>query len=45
MPSARSGCRMAMYKHHVVVFGGFHDVGIRSTYFLDDDLFVKAENE
>lgn len=34
-PSARSGHRMAMWKHYVVLFGGFHDVGIRTTYLSD----------
>ncbi|KZS96555.1 hypothetical protein SISNIDRAFT_473333 [Sistotremastrum niveocremeum HHB9708] len=43
MPSARSGCRMAMYKHHVVLFGGFHDVGIRTTYLQDLWLFDTQE--
>lgn len=26
-PSARSGHRMAMWKHYVFLFGGFQDVG------------------
>ncbi|OCB83973.1 galactose oxidase [Sanghuangporus baumii] len=34
-PSARSGCRMAMWKHYIFLFGGFYDPGIRTTY-LDD---------
>lgn len=34
-PSARSGHRMAMWKHYIVLFGGFHDVGIRTTYLSD----------
>ncbi|TDL21234.1 galactose oxidase [Rickenella mellea] len=34
-PSARSGCRMAMWKHYVFLFGGFYDPGIRTNYFND----------
>ena len=34
-PSARSGHRMALWKHLIVLFGGFHDVGIRTTYLSD----------
>ena len=26
---------MAMWKHYIVLFGGFHDVGIRTTYLSD----------
>ena len=29
-PSARSGHRMAMWKHYIFLFGGFYDPGIRS---------------
>jgi Galactose oxidase, central domain len=29
-PSARSGHRMAMWKHFVVLFGGFYDPGVTS---------------
>lgn len=29
-PSPRSGCRMAMWKHWIVLFGGFYDLGVRS---------------
>ena len=31
MPSARSGHRMAIWKHFIVLFGGFYDPGITST--------------
>ncbi|KAF8990458.1 hypothetical protein BDQ17DRAFT_1255761 [Cyathus striatus] len=31
-PHARSGCRMAMWKHYVVLFGGFVDPGAVSEY-------------
>ena len=34
-PSARSGHRMAMWKHLLVLFGGFVDTGIRTTYLQD----------
>ena len=34
-PSARSGHRMALWKNYIVLFGGFHDVGIRTTYLSD----------
>ncbi|KLO15366.1 hypothetical protein SCHPADRAFT_824811 [Schizopora paradoxa] len=34
-PTARSGCRMAMWKHYVILFGGFYDPGIR-THYLND---------
>lgn len=34
-PSARSGHRMALWKHYIVLFGGFHDTGIRTTYLQD----------
>ncbi|EJD07185.1 galactose oxidase [Fomitiporia mediterranea MF3/22] len=34
-PSARSGCRMAMWKHYIFLFGGFYDPGVRTNY-LDD---------
>lgn len=35
MPSARSGHRMAMWKHYIVLFGGFYDPGIRTNYLND----------
>lgn len=34
-PSARSGHRMAMWKHFIVLFGGFVDTGARTTYLQD----------
>ncbi|PWN47512.1 galactose oxidase [Violaceomyces palustris] len=34
-PSARSGHRMAMWKHYLVLFGGFVDTGARTTYLQD----------
>ncbi|KAH7345317.1 hypothetical protein B0J17DRAFT_712916 [Rhizoctonia solani] len=37
-PSARSGHRMAMWKHYILLFGGFNDPGIKTKYF--DDLWV-----
>ncbi|CED85351.1 glycoside hydrolase family 38 protein [Phaffia rhodozyma] len=37
-PSPRSGCRMAMWKHFIVLFGGFYDLGVRTNYL--DDLWV-----
>ncbi|CAE7223491.1 unnamed protein product [Rhizoctonia solani] len=37
-PSARSGHRMAMWKHCILLFGGFNDPGIKTKYF--DDLWM-----
>ncbi|KAF8760875.1 Galactose oxidase [Rhizoctonia solani] len=37
-PSARSGHRMAMWKHYILLFGGFNDPGIKTKYF--DDLWL-----
>ncbi|CAE6532416.1 unnamed protein product [Rhizoctonia solani] len=37
-PSARSGHRMALWKHYILLFGGFNDPGIKTKYF--DDLWV-----
>ncbi|SGY45982.1 BQ5605_C001g00367 [Microbotryum silenes-dioicae] len=34
-PSARSGHRMAMWKHLMFLFGGFQDTGIRTSYLGD----------
>jgi hypothetical protein len=34
-PSARSGHRMAVYKHKILVFGGFFDSGYETKYFHD----------
>ncbi|EIM88870.1 galactose oxidase [Stereum hirsutum FP-91666 SS1] len=34
-PSARSGHRMAMWKHYVVLFGGFNDPGYITKYMND----------
>ncbi|KAH8915138.1 galactose oxidase, partial [Atractiella rhizophila] len=34
-PSARSGHRMAVWKQWIVLYGGFHDVGIRTNYLQD----------
>ncbi|GAA5977570.1 hypothetical protein JCM11641_006867 [Rhodosporidiobolus odoratus] len=34
-PSARSGHRMAVYKGHIYLFGGFQDTGVRTTYLQD----------
>ncbi|KIJ31420.1 hypothetical protein M422DRAFT_53419 [Sphaerobolus stellatus SS14] len=34
-PSARSGHRMALWKHYIVLFGGFYDPGIRTNYLND----------
>ncbi|KAI9218553.1 hypothetical protein BC828DRAFT_350333, partial [Blastocladiella britannica] len=35
MPSARSGHRMTMWKHFIILFGGFHD-NARLTKYYDD---------
>ncbi|EJD41287.1 galactose oxidase [Auricularia subglabra TFB-10046 SS5] len=42
-PSARSGHRMAMWKHYIVLFGGFYDPGIRTHYLNDTWLFDTQE--
>ncbi|MBW0486180.1 hypothetical protein O181_025895 [Austropuccinia psidii MF-1] len=34
-PSARSGHRMTVFKQWIVLFGGFHDVGVRTNYLND----------
>lgn len=34
-PSARSGHRMAFWKHFLILFGGFQDTGARTTYLGD----------
>ncbi|KAJ7109361.1 hypothetical protein C8R44DRAFT_833876 [Mycena epipterygia] len=34
-PSARSGHRMAIWKHFIVLFGGFYDPGITTKYLND----------
>ncbi|KZO97259.1 galactose oxidase [Calocera viscosa TUFC12733] len=38
-PTARSGHRMAAWKHLIVLFGGFYDPGIRTNYLNDLWLF------
>lgn len=35
-PTARSGHRMAVWKHYIVLFGGFYDLGIANTKYLND---------
>ncbi|EMD32276.1 hypothetical protein CERSUDRAFT_58809 [Gelatoporia subvermispora B] len=42
-PSSRSGHRMAMWKHYVVLFGGFYDPGLRTNYLNDLWLFDTQE--
>lgn len=44
-PTGRSGHRMIMWKHYIVLFGGFIDPGVRSTCSRNEmktasDLFV-----
>ncbi|KAJ7285850.1 galactose oxidase [Mycena rebaudengoi] len=34
-PSARSGHRMAIWKHYIILFGGFYDPGITTRYLND----------
>ncbi|GAA99464.1 uncharacterized protein L969DRAFT_47950 [Mixia osmundae IAM 14324] len=41
-PSARSGHRMAFFGTLLVLFGGFHDVGLRTTYLNDLWIFDTA---
>lgn len=42
-PSARSGHRMATWKHFIVLFGGFYDPGIITKYLNDLWLFDLQE--
>ncbi|KAG8216281.1 hypothetical protein J3R82DRAFT_6339 [Butyriboletus roseoflavus] len=42
-PSARSGHRMAMWKHIIVLFGGFYDPGYRTQYLNDTWIFDTQE--
>ncbi|KAF9237721.1 galactose oxidase [Melanogaster broomeanus] len=42
-PSARSGHRMTMWKHFIVLFGGFYDPGYRTQYLNDTWLFDTQE--
>lgn len=42
-PSARSGHRMAMWKHCIVLFGGFYDPGHRTQYLNDTWVFDTQE--
>ncbi|TEB35122.1 galactose oxidase, partial [Coprinellus micaceus] len=43
MPSARSGHRMAIWKHFIVLFGGFYDPGITTRYHNDLWIFDTQE--
>ncbi|KAF8811712.1 hypothetical protein BYT27DRAFT_6438938 [Phlegmacium glaucopus] len=42
-PSARSGHRMAFWKHYLVLFGGFYDPGVTTRYLNDLWLFDTQE--
>ncbi|KAJ4484495.1 hypothetical protein C8R41DRAFT_885228 [Lentinula lateritia] len=42
-PTARSGHRMAVWKHYIVLFGGFFDPGITTRYLNDLWLFDTQE--
>ncbi|KAF9449625.1 galactose oxidase [Macrolepiota fuliginosa MF-IS2] len=42
-PSARSGHRMATWKHYIVLFGGFYDPGITTRYLNDLWVFDTQE--
>ncbi|CEH16637.1 Protein containing repeated kelch motifs [Ceraceosorus bombacis] len=42
-PSARSGHRMVCWKQYIVLFGGFQDTGVRTTYLGDLWIFDTAE--
>ncbi|KZT70021.1 galactose oxidase [Daedalea quercina L-15889] len=42
-PTARSGHRMAMWKHYIVLFGGFYDPGLKTNYLSDLWLFDTQE--
>ncbi|KAG0142547.1 hypothetical protein CROQUDRAFT_50169 [Cronartium quercuum f. sp. fusiforme G11] len=43
MPSARSGHRMTVWKQWIILFGGFHDVGVRTNYLNDLWVFDTLE--
>ncbi|KAI0090113.1 hypothetical protein BDY19DRAFT_751077 [Irpex rosettiformis] len=43
LPTARSGHRMAMWKHYIVLFGGFFDPGLRTNYLNDLWVFDTQE--
>ncbi|VDC06236.1 unnamed protein product [Peniophora sp. CBMAI 1063] len=43
MPTARSGHRMAMWKHFIILFGGFNDPGIITKYLNDLWVFDTQE--
>ncbi|PVH16637.1 uncharacterized protein CXQ87_004932 [Candidozyma duobushaemuli] len=38
-PSARSGHRMCVWKHYIILHGGFRDLGVSTTYLHDMWLF------
>lgn len=42
-PSGRSGHRMALWKHFLVLFGGFVDTGVRTSYLQDLWVFDTLE--
>ncbi|KAI0779197.1 galactose oxidase [Irpex lacteus] len=42
-PTARSGHRMAMWKHYVILFGGFYDPGFKTNYLNDLWIFDTQE--
>ncbi|KAG6370868.1 galactose oxidase [Boletus reticuloceps] len=42
-PSARSGHRMTIWKHFIVLFGGFYDPGYRTQYLNDTWIFDTQE--
>ncbi|PVF93896.1 galactose oxidase [Serendipita vermifera] len=42
-PSGRSGHRMAMWKHYILLFGGFIDPGVRTNYLQDLWVFDTQE--
>ncbi|KAN0118364.1 galactose oxidase [Russula decolorans] len=42
-PSARSGHRIALWKHYIVLFGGFYDPGITTRYMNDLWVFDTQE--
>ncbi|KAI0685730.1 hypothetical protein BC835DRAFT_1408735 [Cytidiella melzeri] len=42
-PTARSGHRMAVWKHYIILFGGFYDPGLRTNYLNDLWIFDTQE--
>ncbi|KAI8621697.1 hypothetical protein BC830DRAFT_1057953 [Chytriomyces sp. MP71] len=44
-PSPRSGHRMVLWKHYIILFGGFYDAGNETRYLDDLHVFDTAEQK